>query len=592
MGMTRCHLPVRSGWLVTALWLMQLSVVADLTAAESVPAVPSAPVSRGGSLSIIEDIDLRQGDSGEALVTVLLSDANVNISVAAEGGGIRVEFEDTTLAGDMQPGFNAEMPGAAVMKMAVRVDAQPKDGKTVMLVQPTGEYDYLVYQAGKRLTLEVMPQVTAGSSASVAQTPGYSGEKLSLNFQDIEVRSVLQLIADFTDLNLIASDTVKGRITLRLKQVPWDQALDIILKTRGLDKRLLGNILMIAPAGELQAREQLELESRKKMFGLKPLRTEFIEVKYASAAGIFALFQNSGGEGVISPRGSVIVDERTNSIILTETDDRIEEFRQVLARLDVPVRQVLIEARIVTATSSFGESLGVRWGALGSNGSGNKLTQYGGSLTTLGEIRRNVQEGNAPTSTSDDLVIDLGVGGGASAFALGLVSDNFLLELELSALETEGRGEVIARPKVITADKQPAFIASGDQIPYQEASSSGATSTRFVDAVLGLNVTPRITPDDHIIMDLEVHQDSIGAVFNGIPSIRTNRIQTRVHVKDGDTIVLGGVFQTVTSEGVTRTPVLGDLPLVGRLFRRTTRTDDKQELLIFITPRLVRDSPG
>ena len=591
--MTRCHLSARSGWLVAALWLMPLSVAADLTEAESVLAAPGQPVSRGESLAIIEDIDFRQGDSGEGLITALLSEADVNISVAAEDGGIRVEFEDTTLAGDMQPGFDAEMPGAAVMRVAVRVDALPKDRKTVMLVQPTEEYDYLVYQAGKHFTLEVRPQVTAGYLASVAQTPGYSGEKLSLNFQDIEVRSVLQLIADFTDLNLVASDTVQGRITLRLKQVPWDQALDIILKTRGLDKRLLGNTLVIAPAGELQAREQLELESRKQMFGLKPLRTEFIEVKYADAAGIFALFQNSGGEGVISPRGSVIVDERTNSIILTETADRIEEFRQMLARLDIPVRQVLIEARIVTATSNFGKSLGVRWGTLGGNGSGDKLTQFGGSLTTLGEIRRNVQEGNAPTSTSDDnLVIDLGVGGSASAFALGLVSDDFLLELELSALETEGHGEVIARPKVITADKHPAFIVSGDQIPYQEASSSGATSTRFVDAVLGLNVTPRIMPDDRIIMDLEVHQDSIGAIYNGIPSIRTNSIQTRVLVKDGETIVLGGVFQTVTSEGVTRTPLLGDLPFLGRLFRRTTRSDDKQELLIFITPRLVRDAPG
>jgi type IV pilus assembly protein PilQ len=303
--------------------------------------------------------------------------------------------------------------------------------------------------------------------------------------------------------------------------------------------------------------------------------------------------EGEGGEGVISSRGSVIVDERTNSIIITETTERINEFRQVLERLDVPVRQVLIEARIVTATSSFGDSLGIRWGALGagSYNDGDTLTQAGGSLATLDSIRNSVQAGNPLEFDSEDnLIVDLGAPGNATTFAFGVVDEDFLLELELSALETEGRGEVIARPKVITSDKQTASIESGDQIPYQEASSSGATSTQFQDAVLGLNVTPRITPDDRIIMDLEINQDSIGAVFNGVPSIRTNSIQTQVLVNNGETVVLGGVFQTVVSEGVTKTPFLGDLPWVGNLFKQRTRSDDKQELLIFITPRLIRDS--
>ena len=513
------------------------------------------------------------------------------MNVTSEGGGIRVEFANTILPERLERKLDVTDFATPVRT----VEALPEDGNTVMIVEPSGDFDYLAYQADRVFTLEVRATASADHEAR-DQALHFRGEKLSLNFQDIEIRSVLQLIADFTDLNLVASDTVAGRITLRLNNVPWDQALEIIMKTRGLDKRLVGNVLMIAPAAELRARDQLELESRQQMSELAPLRTEFIAVKYASAAEIFNLFRNAvgkkGGEGVISSRGSVIVDERTNSIIITETPDRIDEFRQVLDRLDVPVRQVLIEARIVTATSSFGETLGVRWGALGYrvHDGGDKVTRFGGSLATLGEIGGAGGGGGLTLNAREDLIVDLPVTGGASGFALGVIGGDYLLDMELSALETEGRGEVIARPRVITADKQQASIASGDQIPYQEASSSGATSTQFVDAVLGLNVTPRITPDDRIIMELDVSQDSIGAVYNGVPSIRTNSIKTQVLVNNGETIVLGGVFQTVVSEGVAKTPLLGDLPWVGRLFRRTTRSDDKQELLIFITPRLIRDS--
>ncbi len=540
----------------------------------------------------IQEIDFRRGEAGEGRVIVQLSDVGIGVDVTSEGGNIRVEFSNTLIPERLQRRLDVTDFATPVMM----VDALPEDGDTVMVIEPSGDYDYLAYQADNVFTLEVKP-MTAADLDSVDQAFRFRGEKLSLNFQDIEIRSVLQLIADFTDLNLVASDTVAGRITLRLKNVPWDQALEIIMKTKGLDKRLVGNVLMVAPAAELQAREQLELESRQQMSELAPLRTEFIEVKYASAQEIFNLFQNSGseeggGEGVISPRGSVIVDERTNSIIITETTERINEFREVLDRLDVPVRQVLIEARIVTATSSFGESLGVRWGALGVGvyDDGETIGHFGGSLTTLQEIKDSIGEDELTFSPEDNLIVDLPATGNASSFAFGLIGEDYLLDMELSALETEGRGEVIARPKVITSDKQEASIASGDQIPYQEASSSGATATQFVDAVLGLNVTPRITPDDRIIMDLEVNQDSIGAVFNGVPSIRTNSIQTQVLVNNGETIVLGGVFQTVVSEGISKTPILGDLPWVGNLFKQTTRSDDKQELLIFITPRLIRDS--
>ncbi len=566
----------------------------DAIAADDTYTAPR-PEEEAHEFPVIEEIDFRRGELGEGRVIVKLSDVGVGVDVVSEGGNIKVVFTDTIIPTALQRRLDVTDFATPVMM----VDSIPEDGNTVMIVQPSDEIeiDYLAYQADNIFTLEVKP-LTDDDIEAADQAFRFRGEKLSLNFQDIELRSVLQLIADFTDLNLVASDTVAGRITLRLKNVPWDQALEIIMKTKGLDKRLVGNVLMVMPAAELSARDAQELESRQQLSELAPLRTEFIEVKYANAGEIFALFESSGGEGegasegVISSLGSVIVDERTNSIIITETTQRINAFREVLDRLDVPVRQVLIEARIVTANSTFSENIGVRWGALGagSHNGGDTLTQWGGSLTTVGEIRDSVGQGEQLSFSAEDaLIVDLGRGNPAS-FAVGLVDEDFLLELEIDALETEGNGEVIARPKVITADKQEASIASGAQIPYQEASSSGATSTSFVDAVLGLTVTPRITPDDRIIMDIDVTQDSVGEIFNGVPSINTNSIQTQVLVSDGETVVLGGVFNTTTASGVSKTPFFGDIPWVGNLFKSRTKTEQKNELLIFITPRLLRDS--
>jgi type IV pilus assembly protein PilQ len=541
---------------------------------------------------VIEEVDFRRGEGGEGRVIVRLSDPGVGVDVSTESGNIRVEFSGVHIPESLQRRLDVTDFATPVLF----VDALPEANNTLITIEPTGDFDYLAYQADDVFTLEVKPLTPSELEASLDQVFRYRGEKLSLNFQDIEIRSVLQLIADFTDLNLVASDTISGRITLRLKNVPWDQALDIIMQTKGLDKRLLGNVLMVAPAAELAAREKLELETRQQASELAPLRTEFIEVRYANASEIFGLFESSGeGGGVLSDRGSVIVDARTNSIILTETADKISDFRSVLEKLDVPVRQVLIEARIVTASSNFSESMGVRWGGLGYGvyNNGQNLTQAGGSLTTVGEIRDSVTTGDGSLSFTapEHLVVDLGIGNpDATAFAVGLVDNKYLLELELSALETEGRAEVIARPKVITADKQQATISSGVEIPYQEASSSGATSTSFKSATLGLDVKPQITPDDRIIMELSVKQDTVGAVFNGVPSINTNAITTQVLVDNGETIVLGGVFTTQQTESVTKTPFLGDLPYVGKFFRRNTQSDDKQELLIFITPRLIRDS--
>lgn len=539
--------------------------------------------------ALIEDIDFRRGENGDGRVIVKLNDPGVGVDVFSEGGNIRVEFTGAHIPESLQRRLDVTDFATPVLS----IDALPEADNTVLMIESTGEYEYLAYQADELFTLEVKPLSSSELESNLDAVFRYRGEKLSLNFQDIQIRSVLQLIADFADLNLVASDTVNGRITLRLKNVPWDQALDIIMKTKGLDKREVGNVLMVAPAEELAAREKLELESRQQISELAPLRTEFIEVRYASAGEIFALFESSGeGEGVLSGRGSVIVDERTNSIILTETTVKINEFRAVLEKLDVPVRQVLIEARIVTAASNFSEALGVRWGGLGYKINGDNVGTAGGSLTTVQEVRGGIGDPDGITFTSPDhLVVDLGVGSAdATSFAIGLVNDKYLLDLEISALESQGSAEVIARPKVITADKQEATISSGVEIPYQEASSSGATSVSFKSATLQLAVKPQITPDDRIIMELEVKQDTVGAVFNGVPSINTNNVKTQVLVNNGETIVLGGIFTVNTSESVTKTPFLGDLPYVGGLFRRNTRSDQKQELLIFITPRLIRDS--
>ncbi len=544
------------------------------------------------SVPVLEEIDFRRGEGGEGRVIVKLSDPGIGVDVVSEGGNIRVEFTGAHIPESLQRRLDVTDFATPVLT----VDAMPEADNTILIVEPTGEFDYLAYQTDEIFTLEVKPLISQELESSLDAIFRFRGEKLSLNFQDIEIRSVLQLIADFNDKNLVATDTVTGRITLRLKNVPWDQALDIIMKTKGLAVREVGNVMYVAPAEELAARDKLELESQQQISELAPLRTEFIEVRYANASEIFDLFKSSGeaeGSGVVSGRGSVIVDERTNSIILTETTDKINEFRSVLEKLDVPVRQVLIEARIVTASSNFSEALGVRWGGLGYGlyNDSTTVSTTGGSLTTVHEVRDGLGEEEITYTSPDHLVVDLGVGSAdATSFAIGVIDGKYLLDLEISALESEGSAEVIARPKVITADKKEASISSGVQIPYQEASSSGATSVSFASATLELSVKPQITPDDRIIMELEVKQDTVGAVFNGVPSINTNNVQTQVLVDNGETIVLGGIFTTQVTESVTKTPFFGDLPYVGRLFRRSTKTDDKQELLIFITPRLLKDS--
>lgn len=551
----------------------------------------------------INNIDFRRGEGGEGKVVISMSDPNVSINVEDVGGQIQLNFVNTQLPVNLRRKLDVTDFATPVTAVSADYDG----ANSVISIKPTGDYDYMAYQADTEYVVSVK-QLTAKEQEERKQKFSYVGQKLSLNFQDIPVRSVLQLIADFTELNLVASDTVEGKITLRLENVPWDQALDLVLKTKGLDKRQIGNVLMVAPAAEIAAREREELETNKQLQELAPLRTEFVQILYADAAEIFKLFDTkSGGAGgatqsLLSERGSAIVDGRTNSIIITETEEKIQQFRELVQRIDIPVRQVSIEARIVKATSGFREDLGVMWG----------LDMFHGDLTTSGSIA-NALTGNhfshnpnvgtalvdpgdlevvSTPSGADAMVMDMRAQpeeGDPGSFAIGIMGTQGWLGVELSAMEKTGRGEVVSQPKVITGDKQKAIIKSGEEIGYQEASSSGASTTSFKEAVLKLEVTPQITPDDRIIMDLVVTKDAIDRFVAGIPVISTTELTTRVLVNNGETVVLGGIFENETLDQVKKIPFLGDLPMVGRLFRTTTKKDSKVELLIFVTPRLLQD---
>ncbi len=539
------------------------------------------------STSAITNIDFRRGDAGEGKVIINLTNPGVNVDVEEVAGGIEVSFMQTDLPAELRRKLDVA-DFATPVKI---VGANTNNLRAVINISASGEYDYLAYQADNQYVISVKP-LTKAQLAEKKEKFAFTGEKLSLNFQNIEVRSVLQLIADFTDLNLVASDTVKGSITLRLDNVPWDQALELVLKTKGLDKRQVGNVLMVAPAAEIAERERQELATQKQLQELAPLKTEYIRVRYANARALFELFMpegaagagvGSGGAGsqritttsILSDRGSAIVDERTNSIILTDTEDKILDFRKVIDQVDIPIRQVMIEARIVIANNDFRKELGTRIGA--------------NMVSTTQQGRTNAVRGSA-FGTFVDQATSLNVSDPFGAITLsGVIGKNINLGLELSALEDSGFGQIVSQPKVITGDKQQASIENGTQIPYQEASASGATTTSFKEAVLKLDVTPQITPDDNIIMTLKINQDSVGKVVStsNIPTIDITELNTQVLVADGQTVVLGGIFQTNKVKGVSKIPLLGDVPVVGRLFRRNKDSDSKRELIIFITPRIM-----
>ena len=554
------------------------------------PAVSGAVAAGGRSIS---SLDFQRGTDGSGNVIVDLSDPGIKVDVEERGGRVRLNFPNTRLPDELRVQLDVKDFATPVNF----VNATGSGNNATIVIEPTGSYEHLVYQADNRLTVSFKPLTRAEVEQRRADAFTYSGEKLSLNFQDIEVRSVLQLIADFTDLNLVASDTVQGSITLRLQNVPWDQALDLVLKTKGLDKRQIGNVLLVAPAEEIAARERQELESQKQIAELAPLRRELIQVNYAKASDIAQLFASVTSADADSQRGSLTVDERTNSIIALETQDKLDELRRIVTQLDIPVRQVMIEARIVEANVGFDKALGVRWG--GNLNLGGNFSAFGkDGRTEIGEAPDFLPDG---TSTGgfygvaerpvNSPFIDMGVANATSGIGIGFITDNTILDLQLSAMESTGNGEIISQPKVVTSDKETAKILKGSEIPYQEASSSGATTTAFAEAVLSLEVTPQITPDNQVIMEVIVTKDEPDFTneVNGVPTIRKNEVNANILVADGETIVIGGVFSSESQSAQEKVPFLGDLPILGKAFRRDINSEVKNELLIFLTPRIINN---
>jgi type IV pilus assembly protein PilQ len=577
----------------------------------------------------VTDVDFRRSEDGSGSIVIGLSQPSVNVDINRSNHQIQLSFYQTELPDQSDRRLDV-VDFATPVKT---IDSKQVGTTTTVTIDASGQYDYLAYQADGQYVVNIKP-LTDAEVEEQSRKFAFNGERLTLDFQDIEVRSVLQIIAEFTSLNLVASDTVTGNITLWLDDVPWDQALEIILKAKGLDKRQEGNVLMVAPAAEIAEQERLQVEANKQLQELAPLETTFVRIKYADAAEIFELFtasrgdegqSSSGGrEGnatttILSERGSAIVDERTNTIILTDTEDKINAFKRLIDEIDVPIKQVLIEARIVIANTDFKKELGVTWSlagiekltggtigspfgdkTLGFSGRRSGLTPGAGVKETFTYSADEIETDDDGITTytrnydiglGDSLAVDLGVDNPTGSFSLGYLTDNFLIDLELSALESDGFGEIVSQPKVLTGDKQQAVIKSGTEIAYQKATSSGATSIEFKEAVLQLEVTPQITPDNRIIMDLLVSQDSVGAFTpTGEPSIDITQIETQALVGNGQTLVLGGIFQTEEVNGTDKVPLLGDLPFLGKLFRNDLRNIEKREILIFITPKIIDDN--
>lgn len=556
---------------------------ARTSAPVAAPSQPAAPVKAFAPVGkAISNIDFQRGEQGEGNVVITLSDPSVSPNIQEQGGKIRLDFSKTQIPESLRVRLDVKDFATPVQF----VSASGSSGDASIVIEPTGFYDYLAYQTENKLTVSIKPLTQEDMEKRKTERFAYSGEKLSLNFQDIDVRSVLQLIADFTDLNLVASDTVQGNITLRLQNVPWDQALDLVLKTKGLDKRKVGNVLLVAPADEIAARERQELESQKQISELAPLRRELIQVNYAKAADIAKLFQSvtSGESAATDERGSITVDDRTNSIIAYQTQDKLDELRRIVTQLDIPVRQVMIEARIVEANVDYDKSLGVKWrGArVGDN---NFVVGGGAQATGANRIGATTPAGALGT------FVDMGANNATSSIGIGFITDNTILDLELSAMEKTGNGEIVSQPKVVTSDKETAKILKGSEIPYQEASSSGATAVSFKEAALSLEVTPQITPDNRVLMEVKVTKDApdFSRQVNGVPPINKNEVNAKVLVNDGETIVIGGVFSNTQIKSTDKVPFLGDLPYLGSLFKRDVVQDNKAELLVFLTPRIMNN---
>lgn len=544
----------------------------------------------------INKIDFNRGPKGEGRIVVTMSDPTAAVDVRKEGGKLIVDFTDTKLPASLTQRLDVVDFATSVQNIETFTQ-----GRNVrMVISANGAYDHLAYQSDTRFTVEVKGLTKEEQEASERAQPTYKGERLSLNFQNIEIRAVLQIIADFTGLNMVTSDAVTGNLTLRLKNVPWDQALDIVLKTKGLSKRQVGNVILVGPSEEIAAREKQELESKKQIVDLEPLHTELIQVNYAKAADLAEILKSKENSLLTKERGSVTVDERTNTLLIQDVAERLVEIRKLMVKLDIPIRQVLIESRIVIANDNFSKELGVRVGgtAVRRNGNNGLVTTSGGLAatdTTTNSALSNLRSTGNPFpvtlgTLSDRLNVNLPVVSPAGRIGLSILGSDYLIDLELSAMQAEGRGEIVSSPRVITADRKEATIKQGTQIGYVRPGGVGAVSTiEFKDALLGLKVTPQITPDNHIIMDLVVTKDSVGELFNNIPSIDKKEVSTQVLVNNGETVVLGGVYETVRNRQVDGVPILSELPWIGTLFRKTSNTDDKVELLIFVTPKILHD---
>lgn len=559
----------------------------------------------------IESIDFRRGEEGEGRVVIKLSESNIPMDISEEFGKVVVKFLGIKLPDELRQTLD-------VLDFATPVKSissfEEEDNVRVEIEPISSNFEHVAYQANNIFTIELKPISKEELEDAKQEKFGYTGERLSLNFQDIPVRAVLQLIADFTSLNVVVSDSVDGNLTLRLKNVPWDQALDIILKAKGLSKRESGTVMMIAPSEEIAAQEKIDLEARQSITELAPIRTAFFTINFAKVTELASLFtgtasadaeggESSGSTGILSPRGSVIIDERTNTLILKDTEEVISEIRRTLTKLDIPIRQVMISSRIVIATDQFTKELGSRFGmtraSANSNGFGATTGTFRGANTIASSGIDNIQATGNPEPfdipdgifASDRLNVDLATTGAtAGSIAFAVLSGSSLIDLEISALQAENEGEIISSPRVVTADRHLARIEQGVEIPYLSASSSGATQVEFKKAVLSIEVTPQITPDDRVIMDLSVNNDTVGEIFSGIPSIDTREVATQVLVNNGDTVVLGGIYEQVTRDEVDKVPFLGDIPLIGYFFRHTLESDERRELLIFVTPKILKDA--
>lgn len=568
----------------------------------------------------VKKIDFRRGENGEGRVIITLSDAHIPMDISKEFGKVVVKFIGTKLPDKLRQTLDV-LDFATPVKS---ISSFEKGNNVRLEITPVNNnYEYIAYQTNNLFTIEFKPISKAKLAKDKKTKFGYTGERLSLNFQDIPVRAVLQLIADFTGLNVVVSDSVKGNLTIRLKNVPWDQALDIILKAKGLSERRSGNVLLIAPSEEIAAQEKIDMEAQKSMTDLAPIHSAFFNINFAKVDEIANILTGDTGtgsgdntdttnnssdtngntNGILSDRGTLIVDKRTNTLIVKDTDKVISEVRRILEKLDVPVRQVMISSRIVIATDSFTKELGARFGVTDaratSKGFGTTSGTFAGTDAIAASGLTNIASGGSPepftlptgTQAADRLNVNLATTGkAAGSIAFAILSGSSLIDLEISALQAENKGEIVSSPRVITADRHKARIEQGVEIPYLSAASSGATQVQFKKAVLSIEVTPQITPDDQVILDLTVNKDSVGEVFAGTPSIDTREVSTQVLVNNGDTVVLGGIYEQIKNHQVDKVPLLGDIPVLGYLFRRTLKSNQQRELLIFVTPKILKDT--